>query len=73
MATIYDRHSVGITCGVMCRIKGRRCIVLFEQHSIRWFMMISVCSLACQQRVFHRYHGENIYQSFTHKMAAKAS
>jgi len=34
---------------------------------------MSVWSLACQQSVFQRYHSENIYQSFTDKMAAKAS
>ena len=37
-------------------------------------MKMSVSSLACQQSVFQRYHTENIInQSFTHKMAAKAS
>jgi len=34
---------------------------------------MSAWSLACQQSVFRRYHSENIYQSFTHKMTAKAS
>ena len=36
-------------------------------------MKMSVRSLSCQQSVFQRYHSENIYESFTHKMAAKAS
>jgi len=36
-------------------------------------MKMSVWSLSRQRSVFQRYHSENIYQSFTHKMAAKAS
>jgi len=50
---LYDRH-----CGIMCGVKGRRVIVLFTYHSIRWFMKMSVWSLACQQSVFQRYHSE---------------
>ena len=46
--------------------------MLFKLHSIRWFMKMSVRSLARQQSVFQQYHSENIYRSFTHKMAAKA-
>ena len=59
---------------VMCGVQGRRFIVLFKQHSICYFVKMSVWSLACQQSVFHRYHSEKkIYGSFTCKMAAKAS
>jgi len=36
-------------------------------------MKMSVWSLTCRQSVFQWYHSENIYKSFTHKMAAKAS
>jgi len=37
-------------------------------------MKMSAWSLACQQSVFQRYKSEkNIYESFTHKMAAKAA
>jgi len=36
-------------------------------------MKMSVWSLACRQSVFQWYHSEDIYQSFTHKMAARAS
>ena len=36
-------------------------------------MKMSVWSLACQQSIFQHYHGENIYESFTHNVAAKAS
>jgi len=32
---------------------------------------MSIWSLTYQQSVFKRYHSKNIYQSFTHKMAAK--
>ena len=34
-------------------------------------MKMSVWSIARQQSIFQQYHSENIYQSFTHKMAAK--
>ena len=34
---------------------------------------MSVWSLNCQQSVFKSYHIANIYESFTHKMAAKIS
>jgi len=41
---------------------------------MRWFMKMSVWSLACQQSVFQRcIKAKNIYRSFTHMMAAKAS
>ena len=40
----------------MYGVKGRRFIVLFIQHSIRWFTKMSVWSPAYQQRVFQRYH-----------------
>ena len=36
-------------------------------------MKMSVRSLARQQSVFQRHHCENIYESFAHKMATKAS
>jgi len=36
-------------------------------------MKMSVRSLACQQSVFQRHYSENIYQSFTDKIATKAS
>ena len=39
---IYDRHVVGITRHIMCAVNGRRFIVLFKQHSIRWFTKMSV-------------------------------
>ena len=35
----------------MCGLNGRRFIVLFKQHSIRWFMKMSVWSLAFRQTV----------------------
>ena len=39
----YNRHFVGITWyNVMYGVKGRRFIMLFIQHSIRWFMKMSV-------------------------------
>ena len=38
----YDRHVVGITRHIMCPVNGRRFIVLSKQHSIRWFMKMSV-------------------------------
>ena len=40
----------------MCGVNGRRLIVLFKLHSIRWFMKMSVWSLARQQSVFQQYH-----------------
>ena len=44
-------------CGYnTAQAKGRRFILLLKQRSIRWFMKMSVWSLACQQRVFQRYH-----------------
>ena len=69
----YDHHFVGITWHIVYGVEGWRFIVLFKLHSIRWFMKMSVWSLARQQSVFQQYHSENIYRSFTHKMAAKAS
>jgi len=36
-------------------------------------MKMCVWSLACQQNIFQLCHSENIWESFTHKMAAKAS
>jgi len=50
--------------GIMCGVKGRKFIVLFAQHLIRWFMKMPVWSLACQQSVFQRYYSENISKSF---------
>ena len=46
------------------RIKGRRFIVLFKLPSIRWFMKISVWSLARRQSVFQRYHSEKYLSQF---------
>jgi len=64
-------------CGynmAFCGVKGRRVIVFFSKHSVRWFMKMSVGSLCCQQSVFQRYHSEKHYfESFTHKLAAKAA
>ena len=49
----------------MCGVKRRRLfIVLFKLHSIRWFMKMSVWSLACQQSVFHWYHSEKHLSEF---------
>jgi len=73
---IYGHDRISILWayhGIMCGVKGRRFIVLFKQHSIRWFMKMSVWSLACRQSVFQWHHSEKHLSEFTHKMAAKAS
>jgi len=57
----YDRHFVGI---IMCGFKGRSFIVLFKQHSIRWFMKVPVWSLACRQSVFQWCHSEKHLSEF---------
>ena len=57
----------------MCGVKGRRLIVLFKLHSIRWFMKMSVWSLARQQSVFQQYDSEKIYRSLPTRWRWKAS
>ena len=47
-----------------CGVKGRRFIALFKLHSIRWFMKMSVWSVARQQSVFQRYHSEKHLPEF---------
>ena len=48
----------------MCRVKGQSFIVIFKQHSIRWFMKMSVWSLACRQSVFQWYRSEKRLSEF---------
>jgi len=48
----------------MCRLNGRRFIVLFKLHSIRWLRKTSVKSLARQQSVFQQYRSEKHLSEF---------
>ena len=52
VATIRSPRC-GYKHGIMHGVNGRRFIVLFKQHSIRWFMKMSAWSLACRQSVSH--------------------
>ena len=55
----------------MCGVKGRRVIVLFNWHSIRW--VFSGNHYLANKAYFSAITVKNIYESFTHKMATKAS
>jgi len=53
-----------VYCACKSTTEGRRFIVLFKLHSIRWFMKMSVWSLARQQSVFQQHHGEKHLPEF---------
>ena len=67
---IYGYKTIAILWvehDIKCWVSGRRFIALFKWSWIKWSMIMSLWSLTDQQSAF------NIYESFTHKMAAKTS
>ena len=56
----YDRHFVGIMCGV----KGRRFIVIFKWNSIHWFKKMSVWSLTCRKAYLSDHSSKHFWEFY---------
>ena len=59
---IYGHDTIAILWvqhGIMCGVKGRRFIVFFKQHSIRWFLKMSVWSVTSQWKTFIRVYPQD--------------